>query len=162
MKTIISFSKLAAITLLFTMAVSTTSCKKGSTINPGDSFIKFKVDGIEQNFTLASGFNHEDYLVYQVKGSLATDTAANYFQISIYNDGPLSLNFDYSTPDWQVEIFYHDAASVRYENPFDQISTIKITEVTATRIKGTFSGVVKNGSTTKTITEGTFDIARTI
>ena len=162
MKTNNFFNKLTVLTLFLVITVLATSCKKDAAKNPtGDSHITFKVDGVAQDFTFSSGIKPGTFLIYQAEGSLTSDTSVNYINVSIYNDGPIDLNRSYSTPDWLVEIKYNDAASVKYRNPRDQISTIKVTEVTSSRMKGTFSGFVKNGAVTKTITDGVFDVVRT-
>lgn len=161
MKTIISFSKLTVIAIFVVITVLATSCKKETDKkNTGDSSITFKLDGVEQNYTQSSGFEPGTFLIYKVEGSLTSDTTVNYINVSIYNDGPIDLNKDYSTPGWLFQINFNDAASVSYINPRDQISTVRFTEVSSTRMKGTFSGVVKNGAVTKTITEGVFDVAK--
>lgn len=160
MKSIITFSKLTVLILFFAISVSTSSCKKASTNPKGDSHITFKLDGVAKDFAFSSGINPNEFLQYEVEGSESSDTTVNYLRLSLYNDGPIDLNKDYSTPSWLFQIDYIDDASVNYINPRDQISTIRITEVTTKRIVGTFSGFVKNGSDVKTITDGVFDVAR--
>lgn len=156
MKTKFLFLKLTAITLFFAMSVFVTSCKKDSTKNPtGDSHITFKLDGVAQNFTVVKGSNDGNSYI-QVKGSKAADTTMNELEFYFFTDGPIMDGNTYHFGDVVYNVKYRDEAGLLYSITDGGIT---FNDESISHVKGTFSATVKNGSTTKVITDGNFDVS---
>lgn len=149
------FSKTISILLLFAI-IFASSCKKDNTKNPGggNNTISFKVDGVAQSFTNVTGSNDGSSYI-QVRGSQTSDTTANELDFYFWTDGPINEGDTYHVGDVVYSVKYRDAAGVVYSVTDGAIT---FSEETTSRVRGTFTATVKNGSTTKTITDGSFDL----
>lgn len=152
-KTKIFLKKITAIVLLFAI-ILTTSCKKDKILASGNNSLNFKVDGVQQTYTNLKGFN-DGFSYIRLKGSKTTDTTTNEFEFEFYVDSKIVLGNSYNHNNIYLLIKYFDAAGVMYTITGGEIT---YTDETTSHISGTFSGTVKNGSTTKTITDGNFEL----
>lgn len=144
-----------------------------------------KIDGVFLAFNDRSGFSTDDgfggiQLYLDGYTSPANGGSVPELQLFIINNNKTSVKtgsynvdgFAFGGPSgYEIEIIYHEVnpdqsttlwntgSSILLTNP---PFTIKVTSVSATRVKGTFSGTITNmtqGSTIKrTVTEGTFDL----
>jgi len=118
----------------------------------GDTFYA-KIDGVE--------FVDTDILGAEVTGSetwiniAATDAALNDMTVAFKSTlTPGTYTFTGAFGDG-VNCFYAPVSG----NDFDAVSgTLTLISITADRVKGTFSFIGSDGVTTKTISEGAFDV----
>jgi hypothetical protein len=186
------YRSITTITLL-ALVVMITGCVKKSDIignNAGPYYVKFNANGAQQNFTipLSTAKFHDSLIAFGNKIHIFSTGAANQnihsLQFGIYTDKLLTSNTTYK--ESELVFGYQPKLIMIYDNnpgtfgnlsigtydpfaPFLYPGTprncvLTIEEITATTIKGTFSGIVyhekPNGdpdiSTSINITGGEF------
>ena len=117
-----------------------------------------KVDGVKTDFNTAvvankSGDASTGYTL--IITSLGGSASSPYPGFSIYLDDDAVISAKtYTAANNDVTGVYVPENSFTYGSDTD--FTLTISSITDTDVKGTFSGKVDNGTTIKTITEGTF------
>ena len=141
--------------LLFVSLVVATlaSCKKDKNDAPAYN-VSAKVDGtkIDFNATVSATRNGDDVMVMGFGGNAASPYPA--FTIYLNDDAAITAKA-YTAVDGDVEVMYA-AAGGQATYSSDADFTVTVSTITATEVKGSFSGKVDNGSGIKTISEGTF------
>ena len=143
--------------LFVSLAVATlASCKKDKNDAPAYN-LSAKIDGVSTAFNTAvvaqaSGDAQTGYVVAIVAAGGSGSTVLPAFSLSIADEAAITAK---AYPATNADGSYTDVTQNTYDSEND--FTITVSSVTATDIKGTFSGKVKddNGGI-KTITEGTF------
>lgn len=157
--------------LLFNLILIVAGCKKKPVIvenNNGQYFVKFKANGAQQNFTIPSSTAqfHDSITVAGKKVHIYAVGAAGMnfhsIQFGIYSDKVLTGTTNYRESDLlygyqpqMIMIYVNNPTSfgnlsIGSYDPLPPYSfpsiprdcSISLTEVTATSIKGTFSGTV--------------------
>lgn len=149
--------------LLLVLAVvsfANVSCKKDKGSNPGgESFVQFKLDGVQKKFTVSSILNNhisDGYL--DMICSQTSDTAVNSIEIRVTSDSPINTGEAFTYP-YSI-LLYKDETSKQHYSYSAVPSTLTFSSISGSRIQGTFSGGIKDGSgATKTVSDGSFDIA---
>jgi hypothetical protein len=141
--------------LLFVSLVVATlaSCKKDNNDAPAYN-LSAKVDGTNVDFnTAVSATRSGDDVVVM---GLGGNASSPYPSFSIFlGDGAAITAKAYTAVDGDATIMYAvSSGQATYSS--DDDFTVTVSSITATEVKGTFSGKVENGSEIKTITEGTF------
>ncbi len=157
--------------LIFSAIVAATSCIKKSDVadvNTGSYFVRFKANGTQQNFTIPATTSqfYDSITVAGNKVHIYTVAAANMnahsIQIGIYADKPLNASTNFK--ESELLYSYQPKMTMLYVNnpsgfgnlsigsydplpPYSYPSVIRdcnisITELTASSIKGSFSGTV--------------------
>jgi hypothetical protein len=140
--------------VLFLAVASLASCKKDKDDAPA-YYYSAKVDGTSTNF-----FNSTVTAIRIGDGILVTGsgrtTTSPYPSLGIIFEHLAAITAKtYTASAGEVTIIYQAAAGqVLYSS--DDDFTVIVSSVSATEVKGTFSGKVDNGTEAKTITEGQF------
>ncbi|AXG73501.1 hypothetical protein DVK85_04340 [Flavobacterium arcticum] len=143
---------------ILTLSISSCSDDDSNSTDNATSYIKFKVDGVQKNFTNITQektfFQSDTYLSIKGQdGNDITETLELYIHMNL-NEGAnapydiLNLNYNYAGLEYEA----NNSSDIVYD-----------TEIyTSERIKGVFTGTLReylNGEYIyKTITEGNFDI----
>jgi hypothetical protein len=170
----------------FQFQAGLTACTFNVTVNKtivATGIYTCKIDGVLTTFNDRADFTHEDFLgfgIVLIASGYTGPPSGNASQLQLIvennNHGPVkagSYNVDgfllpngyeitveyvQRNPDFSVTRWLTSSTIFTPNPPF----TITITSISATRVRGTFSGKVTNayqGSTlTKTISEGVFDL----
>jgi hypothetical protein len=141
--------------VLFLAVATLASCKKDKDDAPA-YYYSAKVDGTSTNFNSAvsASRNGDDVLVSGLGGT----TASPYPSFNIFLDDDAAITAkSYTAAAGEVTIIYAAAAGQATYSSDDDFTVI-VSSVSATEVKGTFSGKVDNGTVTKTITEGSFSV----
>lgn len=144
--------------LFVSLAVVTlASCKKDKNDTPAYN-LSAKVDGVKTDFNTAVVASKDGdaslgytLIITAVGGSASNPHPA--FSIYLEDDAVFTAK-TYTAANDDVTGVYVPENSFTYGSDTD--FTLVISSITDTEIKGTFSGKVDNGTTIKTITEGTF------
>lgn len=151
------FFQTISIVLLFTLFFA-SACKKEAPNKqgkiPGVTSVSFKFDGLQQNYTNIKALNDGNSYI-QVKASQTTDTTTNELEFHFFVDSSIEDGVTYHYGDVVYSLKYYDAAGIMYSITSGEIT---FSDETTSHIKGTFSGLVKNGNTTKVISEGAFEV----
>ncbi|MES2378543.1 MAG: hypothetical protein V4553_18265 [Bacteroidota bacterium] len=150
------------ILLLLTCSLFVLSAckKKAATPTIVENTLSFKVDGVSKSYTgvaikSTSGGN------LQVSG-YETGAAGNTVFILVPN--PKVGTFTAGTAGTYFQLSVQETEIAAYAS--DQVGTVNITSLSDTRVAGTFSFVGSHigsaATTTKTVTEGKFDVALTV
>ena len=138
--------------LFVSLAVATlASCKKDKNDTPAYS-VSTKVDGTKVDFNTAAASKMGNMVVISGSGGSVSSPYPS-FNIVLADDVAITTKA-YTAADGEVEIIYAAAAGQTFAS--DDDFTVTVTGISATEIKGTFTGKVEDGATIKTITEGTF------
>jgi hypothetical protein len=140
--------------LFVSLAVATlASCKKDKNDTPAYN-LSTKVDGTKVDFNTAVSASRvgDAVMITGVGGNASSPYPA--FSIFIDDDVAAVTAKAYTGLDGDAGVVYAAAAGQSFES--DDDLTVTISSITATEVKGTFSGKVEDGATIKTITEGTF------
>jgi len=146
----ILFVSLAVITL--------ASCKKDKDAAPANH-VSAKVDGVQKDFNTAvaaqtDGNAQSGYTVYIVAVGGTTSSPLPAFNLSIADDAVITAKA-YTAALSTAGGSYVDANQTSYDSDTD--FTITISSITATEVKGSFSGKVDDGAGhIADITEGSF------
>lgn len=139
--------------------VTLASCKKD---NDGGSsntvHMKAKVNGTMKEFNFvnsAQSFDAGKSIVVMAAGG-TTNSPYPYIMLTVSDENAAITAKTYSSdPDDEAGAIYNSSAS--FSDSYGSTEfTITVTSISATEIKGTFSGKVSNGSTTLDVTEGSF------
>lgn len=136
-------------------ALVLVSCKKDKNDNGHSFVVKAKVDGVVQDFNLsavaqkAAEGKHLTLVAYGGYGALPFPTLSIYIE----NNAVISPA-SYMASDLKVAAGYATGPDDVYSSEED--FAITITSISATEVKGTFSGKVHGLSGTLDITEGVF------
>lgn len=147
------------ILLLASISLFAVSCKKSKNTEPSaDSFVQFKLDGVQQKFTVSSVLQNAISSGYlDLICSQTSDTAINSLEIRVISDSPID-NEEYAYPF--TSLLFKDGSSKQYYSYSAVPTTLTLTSITNDRIKGVFSGGIKDGTGhTMSVTDGTLDIA---
>lgn len=153
----ISFKFILAF-LLIGMTLASISCKKSNNVNPsGDSYVQFKLDGVQKKFTVSKILNnHIADGYFDMICSQTSDTAVNSLELKIISDSPID-NETYNFPYTYVR--YKDGAGKLYYSNGAVTNTLTPTSISSSRIQGTFTGGITDGAGhNQTLTDGAFDI----
>ena len=141
------------------------SCKKNGD-DSGSNTMHFsaKINGVQTNFNstvLAQVTNdpsQSDYNLYIIGIAGNATNLLPTFDLNINSDAAITTKTYVTKQDqsiWEASGTYVlDGSSSYYNNNTD--FTVTITSLTATQVKGTFSGVLTDGPDVKTITDGSF------
>ena len=146
----ILFVSLAVITL--------ASCKKDKDDAPA-YHVSATVDGVKKDFNTAiaaqkDGNAQSGYTIFIVAIGGTASSPLPAFNLGIYDDAAISAK-TYTAAQSKADGSYVDASQTSYES--DNDFSITISSVTATEVKGSFSGKVDDGSgNIVNITEGSF------
>ncbi len=171
---------LFSLAILLLSATLFTACKKSSSGSSSTTyFVKFKLDGVQKeykgipNFTTVTLPSSPVIYSLAVQASLATSVALkDHIAINANDIATIATGKTYKNQDAggtiQAVLMYYDNAGNAYSsvmvNP-ESINDAVITfsEVTSTYVSGTFTGkvaAVSGGTTTYTITEGSFKVPK--
>lgn len=137
------FVSLAVITL--------ASCKKDKNDTPAYN-LSAKVDGTKADFNTVSASRMGNAVLISGSGGSVSSPYPS-FNIVLEDDVAITPKA-YTAADGEVEIIYAVAAGQTFAS--DDDFTVTVSSISATEVKGTFSGKVTDGTTIKTIAEGTF------
>lgn len=148
----ILFVSLAVVTL--------ASCKKDKDDAPA-YYLSAKVDGTKKDFNTAivaqkEGDATNGYSVYIVAAGGTATSPLPAFDLTISDDVAITAKtYTATATQIQADGSYTPDSQSSYDSDTD--FTITVSSITATEIKGTFSGKVEDSSGgVKTITEGSF------
>ena len=142
------FVSLAVITL--------ASCKKDKDEAPA-YHLSAKVDGEKKDFNTSVAATKQNFggyffvIINGIAGSASSPYPA--FSLTITDDAAITAK-TYTATNFEAGGSYIKTNQESYESDTD--FSVNITSVTATEVKGTFTGKVEDGATIKTVTEGTF------
>jgi hypothetical protein len=128
-----------------------TGCKKDSNNQPAENSITAKVDGASWSATSVAGTLSTDD--FTLTGTNNTGTV-NLTVSDFAGEGIYSISFS-------TVAVYSNAATPIESWPSTGVNgggRIEVTSLQGRRIAGTFNFASNNGSSTKTITEGVFDV----
>jgi hypothetical protein len=166
--------RLLLFSVLITIVLASCSKTNKSTIAP-EAAISATIDGVNMTFNSKDSVRTVGSTVIYLAGS--NDTTSNKIMIYIINPSKVDTGtYSSNAPDSRdLEILYGVGPGNTPDNVFytydiaDGASfdaTLKVTSVTSTNIKGTFSGkvvlessVLTANPVTKTITNGKFNLA---
>jgi len=147
------FKKLLILSLT---VIALASCKKDKDDTSSTVHLSAKIDGVSTNFnTTVSAVKYDNgnnITIIGVGGSASQLYPA--FVIDITSDQPITAKTYSASPNYDVDIQYAISSSELFES--DNDFTVNVTSISATEIKGTFSGKITDGSAVKNITEGSF------
>lgn len=144
--------------LIVSLAVVTfASCKKDKNDTPALN-LSAKIDGVKMDFnTAVVASNDGDATMGYTLVILATGGSSSNpypaFNITLDDDAVITAK-TYTAANDDVAGAYVADGQFTYASDTD--FTLTISSITAAEVKGTFSGKLDNGSSIKTITEGTF------
>jgi hypothetical protein len=144
------FVSLAVITL--------ASCKKDKDDAPAYN-VSAKIDGVKKDFNLgavATKQNFAGYYIVMINGNGGTTSSPlPAFTLAISDDvAIIAKTYTTNATDDNAAGSYTVSSQESYES--EEEFSITVTSLTATEIKGTFSGKIEDGATTKNVTEGSF------
>jgi len=151
--------------LVVSLAVLTlASCKKDKNDKPAYHF-SAKIDGVKKDFNYSVlaqllGDNQSGYNLFIIGVGGNSVNPLPTFDLDINADAPIETK-TYQTiqsqSQWEADGSYWLDGQTSYDSDGQDFS-ITITSLTATGVKGTFSGTIEDRSTgdINTITEGTF------
>jgi hypothetical protein len=169
-----TFTKILFLGTIIFSVFALSSCKKNSDNPSSGYYVKFKLDGNEKQYTetTAAVFNTTlpVYSCALVGEKLISGTVYEGMGINIFNDAAIAANVTYTDAEVasigapQATLLYTDstgaqASSATAISPNVQVV---ITQMDASSVTGTFSGSISSltGSSTQTVTEGTFHLPR--
>ncbi|UAY53484.1 hypothetical protein [Ferruginibacter albus] len=137
------------------------SCKKDSNTNPpasgGNNTITETVNGVTTVHHYASAINGQSsFTGNYVMNIGSAENFPNTIELIISDpDNPIQAKtYTNTSGPIPLNIVYHEYSSAYNDNT----GTVTITSLTATHVKGTFSGTVTSSADTKTLTNGSFDV----
>jgi len=140
------FVSLAVITL--------ASCKKDKDDAPA-YYVSAKIDGVKQDFNTAVLAQKIDSKTVYISAAGGTATAPfPMINLDIDADADITAKIYTASTNYEAYASYNTSSQASYES--GEVFSITVTSITATEIKGTFSGEVEDGATIKKITEGSF------
>jgi hypothetical protein len=143
--------------LLFVSLVIATlaSCNKDKEDSPSSSVhISAKIDGVSTTFNAAcTGMKFMNGNTVTISGAASMSQSFPQFGINLSDDVAITTK-TYTGSTFKADGTY----GLSYSSMFvsDNDFTVTVTSISSTEIKGTFSGKLIDGSTTKNITEGSF------
>lgn len=143
------FVSLAVITL--------ASCKKDKDEAPA-YHLSAKVDGVKKDFNTAVVAQKEGDAQFGYSVSITGIGGTTLFpllNLEIYDENAVITTKTYTAAGNGGTYIYY-AVDSQTEHESDDEFSITVTSITATEVKGTFSGKFEDGATSKTITEGSF------
>jgi hypothetical protein len=167
--------------ILICLILVLASCKKSNTdipaTNSSQYYMRFKGNGTQKEFTATTAYYFTT--TCSLNGG-TNDSTGNAFTINIYAAAPILANSTYTeteavpapnsyTPKAYFAYGINSPSFYNYGSWIAQASehsvyacTVKILELDATHVKGTFSGKVRerNGSAFINITDGEFNVKR--
>ena len=145
------------------------SCKKNNNITPSNT-ISADIDGVNETFNsntyaqLGNGVTQKSSL--SIFGANGANTDADQMSITMVTNNTIITSSYVSGSDniGLVSIEYNKGPfSLTNSNTYatdvnGSPSTVVITSLTSTNVQGTFSGRLVDGSATKTVTNGKFNL----
>jgi hypothetical protein len=155
--------------LIACIFIALASCKKNANVTPANT-ISATINGVNENFNINTfaqlGSNFKVNSNLYIFGNNGSAVGADQLIISLITNqtlAPGSLTSG-SNAVGLVSITYQDGAfSINNPAYITDLSgnqtTVIITSLTNNSVQGTFSGVLTTGNTTKTVTNGKFNLA---
>jgi hypothetical protein len=151
---------------IFAFVILLASCKKDNPATPAGPLlatITATIDGASTTFdttVTATKTNSYGFLDLLITGFHASGSSSE-FSIDLTSVYPFSAGTTYTDAFTALNAasitYLIQPANISCYNPGNGTTQVHITSISSTNVQGTFSGSVSDGSTTHTITNGTFN-----